>query len=82
VEVPSGEDDVLKPDASVTRQRKSTGDDAEVGEASSAELVAPNPISSNVPEQTDPSVTDHDASTNPSVGGHRCKCPPHASKWK
>jgi hypothetical protein len=46
VEVSSGEDDVSKSDASTTRQRKLAGYDAKDGGASSAELIAPVPISS------------------------------------
>jgi hypothetical protein len=36
VEVSSGEDDVLTPNASTTKQKKLAGDDAEDGGASSA----------------------------------------------
>jgi hypothetical protein len=50
VEVSSGEDDVLKPDAPTTRRRKSVGDDAKDGGASSIELIAANLISSTMPE--------------------------------
>jgi hypothetical protein len=66
VEVSNGEDDVTK---------KSTGDDVGDGGASSAELIAPNPIRSNVSGQTDPSVADRAASTNPPIGRCRHKCP-------
>jgi hypothetical protein len=82
VEVSSGDDDVPKLDALATAQKKSVGDNAEDGGASSAKLIAPNPISSNAPGQTDPSVADWTASTNPSVGRHRCKCPPPIPKRK
>jgi hypothetical protein len=55
VEVPSGEDNVTK---------KSAGDDARVGGASSVEPIAPNPIRSNAPRQIDLSIVDWAASTN------------------
>jgi hypothetical protein len=73
VEVSSGEDDVTK---------KSAGDDARDGEASSAESIAPNPIKPSTPVQIDPSVADRAASTDPPVGGRRCKHPPPVPKQK
>jgi hypothetical protein len=68
VEVSSGEDDVTK---------KSAGDYAGDGGASSAE---PIPISSNVLEQADPSVTDWVASIEPPASRCRCKHPPACSQ--
>jgi hypothetical protein len=59
-----------------------TGDDAEDGGASSAKSIAPDPISSNTPKQTDPSIDDRAASTNPPVGGCRRKRPPPVPKQK
>jgi hypothetical protein len=50
MEVSSGKDDVLKPDAPATEQKKSIGDDAEDGGVSSTEPIAPDPISSNTIE--------------------------------
>jgi hypothetical protein len=47
VEVSSGDDEVPTLDALVTKQKKSADDDAEDRGASSAEPIAPNPISSN-----------------------------------
>jgi hypothetical protein len=47
VELSSGDDDVSTLDALATKQKQSAGDDAEDGRASSIELIAPNPISSN-----------------------------------
>jgi hypothetical protein len=82
VEVSSGEDDVPKPDALMTRQKTSAGDDAEDGGASSAEPIAPNPTSSNVLEQTDPFVADRAGSTNPSASERRPKRPLPAPKQK
>jgi hypothetical protein len=73
VEVSSSEDDVPK---------KSAGDDAGNGGASSAESIAPNSIRSNVSRQTDPSIADWAASTDPPVGRRRCKHPPSVSKQK
>jgi hypothetical protein len=73
VEVYSSEDNVTK---------KSTSDDAGDGGASSAESIAPNPIRSNTPRQTDPSVADRAASTDPPVGRHRRKHPPPIPKRK
>jgi hypothetical protein len=74
VEVSSGDDDVS--------MKKSTSNDARDGGASSAELIAPNPIRSNAPGQTDPSVADRVASTDPPVGGCRCKHSPPVHKRK
>jgi hypothetical protein len=72
MEVSSGKDDVLKPDAPATEQKKSIGDDAEDGGVSSTEPITPDPISSNTLEQTDPSITNQAASSNPSTSrrGH------------
>jgi hypothetical protein len=50
MEVSGGKDDVLKPDAPATEQKKSIGDDAEDGGVSSTESIAPDPISSNTLE--------------------------------
>jgi hypothetical protein len=69
--VSSDEDDVMK---------ESAGDDAGDGAASSAELIAPNPIRSNALGQTDPSIVDRNASTDPPIGGHRRKHPPPITK--
>jgi hypothetical protein len=69
VDVSSGEDDVTK---------KSAGD----GGASSAEPIAPNPIRSNASGQTDPSVADRAASTDPLIGGRRRKRPSPVPKQK
>jgi hypothetical protein len=71
MEVSSGEDDVTK---------KSVGDDAGDGGASSAEPIAPNPISSNVSEQVDPSIIDQVTSTDPPASERRCKRPSPVSK--
>jgi hypothetical protein len=78
VEVSSGEDDVPNPNASTNK--KKVGDDAEDGGASSAEPIAPNQISSNAPEQTNPFIGDRVTSTNPSVGRLGHKCPPPIPK--
>jgi hypothetical protein len=73
VEVSSGEDDVTK---------KSAGDDAGDGGASSANPIAPNPIKFNALGQIDPSVADRATSTNPPVGGRKRKRPPPIPKRK
>jgi hypothetical protein len=64
VDVPSGEDDVIK---------KLTSDDARDGGASLAELIAPSPIRSDASGQIDPFVTYWIASTAPLVGECRHK---------
>jgi hypothetical protein len=73
VEVSSGDDDVMK---------KSVGDDARDGRASSAELIAPILINSNVSKHVDFSITDRVTSTDPPASGRRCKRPPPVPKWK
>jgi hypothetical protein len=49
VEVPSGEDDVPKTDTSVDKQKAPAGDDAKDWGVSSAKLITPNLVSSDVP---------------------------------
>jgi hypothetical protein len=71
--VSSSEDDVMK---------KSVGDDARDGGASSTEPIAPSQIRSDTPGQTDPSVADRAASTAPPMDGYRHKRPPPVPKWK
>jgi hypothetical protein len=73
VEVSNSEYDVTK---------KSASDDAGDEGASSTEPVAPNPIRSNALGQTDPSVADRAASTDPPVGGRRRKRPLPIPKQK
>jgi hypothetical protein len=58
VEVSSVEDDMSKPDASVGKREALDGDDAGDWGVSSAKPKAPNPISSNVLKQSNPSATD------------------------
>jgi hypothetical protein len=73
VEVSSGEDDVTK---------KSVGDDdGDVGD-SSTEPIAPSPIRSDVPGQTDTFAADRATSTIPPIGRCRYKRPPPAPKQK
>jgi hypothetical protein len=64
------------------RQKKSTGDDAEDGGASTAKPIAPILISSNVTEQANPSVTDQLASTDPPAIERKRKRPPPVPKLK
>jgi hypothetical protein len=73
VEVSGVEDDATK---------KSTGDDAEDGGASTAKPIAPILISSNVTEQANPSVTDQLASTDPPASERKRKRPPPIPKLK
>jgi hypothetical protein len=73
VELSDGNDNVLK---------EPTGDDANDGGATSAEHIAPNPISSNVVGPAHPSVADQVDATAPLVGGQNRKRPPHALKCK
>jgi hypothetical protein len=58
VEVSSGEGDVSKTDTSVDKLRAPAGDDAEDWGVSLVELIAPNQVSSDVPEQVNPSIAD------------------------
>jgi hypothetical protein len=66
VEVSSSEDDVTK---------KSAGDDAGDGGASSTKLITSNPIRSDASGPTDPSITDLAASNTPPIGRCRHKVP-------
>jgi hypothetical protein len=69
VEVSSGEDDVSKTETLVGKKKTLACDDAEDGGVSSVELIAPNPISSGMPEQADPSTNDWVATVVPPAGG-------------
>jgi hypothetical protein len=73
MEVSSGKDNMTK---------KSAGDDAGDGGTSSAEPIAPNPIRYNTSGQTDPSVADRAATTDPPISGRRNKRPPSIPKQK
>jgi hypothetical protein len=73
VEVSSGEDDVLKTEASTDKRKAPDGDDAEDREASSVELITPNSVRSDALEQTDSSIADWVASIVPSASEHGCK---------
>jgi hypothetical protein len=76
----SGDDDASKIDASTANLKASDGDGAEGEGASSLELIAPGPIGSNAPVQTDSSAIDRVAPGAPSTGGHKCKRPPTVPK--
>jgi hypothetical protein len=79
VGVSSGEDDMMKTDASIDK-KKSASDDAEDGGASSAKLIAPNLISSDVLEQFDPCAATQVAAPFLPTGKHGRKCPLPAPK--
>jgi hypothetical protein len=82
VEVLSGDDDASKIDASTANLKAPNGDDAKGEGASSMELVAPGPISSNAPAQAVPSVADWVALSVPSAGGQKQKLLPPVPKCK
>jgi hypothetical protein len=71
----SGDDDAPKIDASIANLQAPDGDDAEGDEASSVETIAPGPIGSNTPVQTDPTTSDRGALGAPSASGHKRKHP-------
>jgi hypothetical protein len=73
VALSDGDDNVLKEPAS---------DDANGGGATSVEHIAPNPISSNVLWQANPSVVDRVDATTPSASGQKRKYPSPALKHK
>jgi hypothetical protein len=73
MEVSSSEDDVTK---------KSADNDAGDGGASSVEPILANSIRLNAPGQTDPFIAGWVASTDPPIGGRRCKRPPLVPKQK
>jgi hypothetical protein len=75
VEVSSGEDEMPKTDTSTDKRKVPDCDDAEVGGASSAEPIAPNPIRSDALEQADPSIADRVASIVPPTSGRGRKRP-------
>jgi hypothetical protein len=58
------------------------GDDADGGGATLAEHVAPNPIISNLLEQTHPSVINWVKVIEPSADGQKRKRPPPTLKHK
>jgi hypothetical protein len=78
----SGYDYESKIDASTANLKEPDGNDAEGEGASSVELIAPGPIGSNAPVQTDPSTTDWAALGAPSTGEHKWKRPPIILKSK
>jgi hypothetical protein len=76
----SGDDDAPKIDASVANLQMPDGDDAEGDGASLVELIAPGPIGSNMPTQTDLSAFNRAALGAPSTSGHKRKRPPTVPK--
>jgi hypothetical protein len=73
VELLDGDDNVLK---------EPTDDDADDGGATSAEIITPNPISSNMVGQAHPSVADRVDATSPLAGGQKRKRPSSTLKRK
>jgi hypothetical protein len=63
VEVSSGDDDAPKVDALAAKPRVPAGDEADGEGISSAEPIAPGPISFNTLAQPNPSVADRVASS-------------------
>jgi hypothetical protein len=80
VEVSSGEDDVLRPTASPNKLKKSAGDDVEGRGVSSAESIAPNPISSSAPGQSNPSAAAQVVTPILPSSKHGQKCPMPATR--
>jgi hypothetical protein len=78
----SGDDGVSMIDASITKLKESDDDDAEGEGTSSAEPIAPNPISPNVPVQIEPSIANRVATGAPSAGRNKWKHPPTIPKRK
>jgi hypothetical protein len=76
----SGDDDSSKIDASTAKLNAPDADDDEGEGASSVELIAPGPISSNTSVQTDPSAADRATLGAPFAGGHKWKCLPTVPK--
>jgi hypothetical protein len=75
VEVSSGKDDVPRPTASADKLKKSASDDAEDRGVSSAEPIAPNPISSGTSGPSDPSTAAWVVAPVLPSGKHGKKCP-------
>jgi hypothetical protein len=75
VELSNSDDDVLKTNSSVNKQKMTTGNDAKGGGVSLAEQIAPNPISSSVPEQAKPPTTDQVDVVAPSTSKQKWKLP-------
>jgi hypothetical protein len=82
MEVSSGEYDESKPDASTYKEKAPAGTNADDEGASLVEQIAPNLISSNTPERTDPSIVDRVATIIPPAGGHGHKRPPPVIRRK
>jgi hypothetical protein len=84
VEVSSIEDIVLGPKLDVPADQKKVtiDDDAGDGGVSSVELIAPNPISSGVTKESDPSAIVQVPIDVRPTGGRGCMHPPLATRWK
>jgi hypothetical protein len=85
INLSSDDDTINAPKLDVLAGQKApTGDDARDDGTSSAKPTAPNPISFDVPKQSDPSTTDQVLTIVPPAGGCGRKHPPPpppATKW-
>jgi hypothetical protein len=82
VELSSGDDDASMIDDVTTEPRALVCDEADSEGVSSAQPIAPGPISSHTLVQADPSIADRVISSAPSVGGQKRKHPPPVPKRK
>jgi hypothetical protein len=82
VEVSSGDDTTPKIDILVGKKNAPFSDDTEGEGVSSAEPIAPDPISSSMSEQADPSAADRVKVVVSSTGRHTWKCPSPIPKPK
>jgi hypothetical protein len=71
VEVSSGDDDASKIDALAAEPRAPAGDEAKGEGISSAEPIAPGPISCNTLAQANHSIVDWVVSSAPSASGQK-----------
>jgi hypothetical protein len=80
VEVSNGEDDVLRPTTLADKLKKPADDDAKDKGVSSAEPIAPNPISSGVSGQSDPFAAARVVTPVLPFGKRGQKHPPSATR--
>jgi hypothetical protein len=82
VEVSSDDDDAPKVDALAVEPRAPADDETDGEGVSLAEPITLGPISSNMSAQANPSIADQVASSAPSAGGQKQKCPPPVPNCK